>query len=306
MTMGLLAEILATRGTRQAHDLESMQRLLTRARRFGRFSRSLGGHYAERLWFTPWPTPMGPAAAEREARWLAETEPLKVPFAGRMLDGFTAGSGPAVLLIHGWGEHAARLGAYVRPLRAAGLRAVGVTMPAHGPAAAGTTNVYEMSRAIVAAAATAGGVDAIIAHSMGVTASALALRDGLACRALVALAVPTMRTEDAFTIFGKMLALPPRTAAGLRAAIERRFGPGTWEDVAAALGRNPGIPALVVHDHNDALVPLDDAQAVANAWAVPLHTTKELGHRHILRDPGVVDQVVTFISGALQSDSLAS
>lgn len=277
-----------------------MRRLLLRTRRLGRFSARLAGHYAERLWFTPWPTPMSQAAAEREKRWLAPTWPVHVPFEGGVLRGFTAGSGPTVLLAHGWGDHAARLGAHIEPLVAAGMHVVGVDMPAHGDGAVGMTNAYQMSRAIQTMSTALGGVDAIIAHSMGVNASVLALRDGMPCRAIVAVAAPTMRFEDTFEKFGELLDLPTRTMATVRRAIERRMGPGRWEGIAAALGREHGLPALMIHDVDDPLVPLRNARALADAWGVPLTTTSELGHHRILRDETVVESVVTFLSGALR------
>lgn len=280
-----------------------MRRLLLRARRLGRFSARLAGHYATQLWFTPWPTPTSPAAAERERRWLAVTSPIDVPFEGRVLHGFTAGSGPVVLLVHGWGDHAARLGAFAEPLVAAGMRVVGVTMPAHGADAVGMTNAYQMSRAVDATATALGGIDAIIAHSMGVNASALALRDGLSCRAVAAVAAPTMRFEDTFGRFGDLLGLRPRTMTVLRRAIGRRMGPGRWDGIAAALGRDHGLPALVIHDRDDPLVPLRDARTLADAWGVPLTTTSELGHRRILRDSTVVASVVAFLTDTLRVGS---
>lgn len=281
-----------------SHDPETLRRLLARTRRLGRLSARLAGHYAEQLWFTPWPTPTSPRAAEREKRWLAPTSPLHVPFEGRSLRGFTAGSGPVVLLVHGWGDHAARLGAFVEPLVAAGTRVVGVTMPAHGEDAAGTTNAYHMAKAIGAIELAVGGVDAIVAHSMGVSASALALRDGLACRAIAAVAAPTMRFDDTFARFGDLLDLPARAMPTLRRAIERRLGPGRWDGIAAALGRDHGLPALVVHDAEDPLVPLRDAEALARAWGVTPRTTSGLGHRRILHDAAVVGSVVEFLAGA--------
>lgn len=292
-----------TGGRDVPHDLETLRRLLARTRQAGKVSTRLAGGYAEKLWFTPWPTPTSPSAAAREERWLAPTSPIEVPFEGRTLHGFTAGSGPVVLLAHGWGEYAARLGAHVEPLLAAGMRVVGVTMPAHGEGAVGTTNAYQMSRAITAAATAVGGIDAIIAHSMGVTASALALRDGLSCRAIVALAVPTMCFDDTFEKFGELLQLPPRAVVGLRRAIERRLGAGRWAGIAAALGRHHGLPALVVHDADDPLVPLRDAQAIAEAWRVPLTTTMGLGHRRIIRDDTVVERIAAFLTGALRARS---
>jgi pimeloyl-ACP methyl ester carboxylesterase len=278
-----------------------MRRLLSRARRVGRFSARLAGYYAERLWFTPWPTPMSSAAAEREKRWLASTWQVRVPFEGRVLRGFTVGSGPTVLLVHGWGDHVARLGAFVEPLVAAGMHVIGVDLPAHGDGAVGMTNAYQMSRAVQAVGAALGGVDAIISHSMGVNASVLALRDGMPCRAIVAVAAPTMRFEDTFEKFGELLNLPPRTMVTVRRAIERRMGNGRWEGIADALGRKHGLPALVIHDVDDPLVPLRNAQALADSWGVPLTTTSGLGHHNILRDDTVVEPVVAFLADALNA-----
>src|SRR5262245_33438522 len=40
--------------------------------------------------------------------------------------------GPTVVLLHGWGSHAARFATFVAPLRAAGFGVIGIDAPAHG------------------------------------------------------------------------------------------------------------------------------------------------------------------------------
>lgn len=53
---------------------------------------------------------------------------------------------------------------------------------------------------------------------------------------------------------------------------------------------------LVVHDRADKEVPYADGARVAEAWpTAELVTTEGLGHQRILRDPGVVEQVVAFL-----------
>ncbi len=65
------------------------------------------------------------------------------------------------------------------------------------------------------------------------------------------------------------------------------------------LGRAVAMPpTLVVHDRDDASTDVGDGEAIAAAWPrAELTVTTGLGHRRILRDPGVVAQVVDFVSG---------
>jgi pimeloyl-ACP methyl ester carboxylesterase len=68
---------------------------------------------------------------------------------------------------------------------------------------------------------------------------------------------------------------------------------------ADALGPSITSPLLVVHDRGDAEVPWSDgARNAASASDSRLHTTLGLGHRGILRDPGVVAEVVRFVDDA--------
>ena len=268
----------------------------------GRLSPALAARPAARLWFTPWRVGATPTSRQREAEWLAATEPLTVPFAGRRLHGFTAGAGPAVLLVHGWGDHAARLGAFISPLVDSGHRVIGVDLPAHGASPGRQTNIFEGARAITAAATHVGGVDAIVAHSLGGAETIVALERGLRVRA-VALVASAVRLTNAIEPFARMFALPPGAVTGLQREIERRFGQGVWEELAAdRAARSLDAPALVVHDRDDPQVPFADGERLAAAWpTATLHVTDGLKHHRVLRDPGVVTAVTDFLTTALGS-----
>src|SRR5262249_49183980 len=88
------------------------------------------------------------------------------------------GSGPSVLLAHGWGGHAGRLGQFVPALTAAGFGVVAFDAPAHGASDGWFASLPDFVETIVRVA---GEVDPIglIGHSMGAAACALAVRDGL-------------------------------------------------------------------------------------------------------------------------------
>ena len=59
-----------------------------------------------------------------------------------------------------------------------------------------------------------------------------------------------------------------------------------------------GIPGLLIHDLEDAVIPYTEAQALANAWpSVKVMTTKGKGHRDILSAPDVLRAIVAFVEG---------
>jgi pimeloyl-ACP methyl ester carboxylesterase len=53
------------------------------------------------------------------------------------------------------------------------------------------------------------------------------------------------------------------------------------------------VPALIVHDLDDAEVPYREGQLLAHSWSgARLVTTAGLGHRRILRDARVIEEAV--------------
>lgn len=266
----------------------------------GTFSTKLAGRFAARLWFTPWRVPETEKARNRRRDWLAQTEPLTIPIDGFDLRGFTAGDGPVVLLVHGWGDKAASLGRFIEPLVSRGYRVVGVDLPAHGETSQGRTHALEVSRAIRQAADHVGGVHSVIAHSMGAVGTMLALQDGLTLRTMV-LVSPPVRLEHGIDHFAKMFSLSARAKAGLRQEIEKLFGPSVWEDIALDnLAQRVDLPTLIVHDREDSQVSFDDVSQLAAGWpSARFEVTEGLGHTRILREPAVVKLAVSHLREVL-------
>jgi pimeloyl-ACP methyl ester carboxylesterase len=262
----------------------------------GRFSRRLGGYFAARLWFTPWRVPVSDRALAKQQRWLADTTPIDFEVDGRVVKGFTAGTGPIIMLVHGWGERAASMGAFIAPLVRDGYRVVGIDLPGHGATSSGQTNIFELSRALRGVEEQLGGIHGLIAHSMGGYVSTVALGVGLSPDVVVLIS-PASEVTHALEKFTGLFKLPPKAARGLRETIERRFGAGVWERLdVVSLVRRIRIPALIVHDSNDPQIDLTDSETLAAAWhGAHLITTEGLGHTKIVRDPQVIDQVAAFL-----------
>jgi pimeloyl-ACP methyl ester carboxylesterase len=138
---------------------------------------------------------------------------------------------------------------------------------------------------------------AVIAHSMGGTATAVALCDGLRADRAVLLA-PMASPVSYARQLADVLGFGEATYRRLIARVERRVGAPMHHFDVPELGRAVAMPpTLVVHDREDAFTPVTDGAAIAAARpAARLHVTSGLGHRRLLRDPDVVAEVVEFIA----------
>jgi pimeloyl-ACP methyl ester carboxylesterase len=252
---------------------------------------SLAAGLAERLFLTP-PRPRRPAA---EIALLATARARPLHVRGRRLEMWTWGSGPRVLLVHGWGGRGTQLGAFVEPLVAQGFAVVAFDAPGHGAADSGTVTLPEIVAAIHAVAA-GEPLAGLVAHSMGAAASALALVEGLQAGAAVFVG-PAADLVAAASRFTETLGFSRDVGERMRRRIEQRVGrPFSAFDVAA-LAPTLRVPLLVVHDRGDAEVPWQHGLVIARAWpGAELRLTDGLGHRRTLRDPDVVAAGVAFVA----------
>ena len=99
-------------------------------------------------------------------------------------------------------------------------------------------------------------------------------------------------------------AIPTDLAAEAVAMAERIAGligePMAVMDVRRLADHAGAIPLLVVHDRGDRETAHAHSVELAERWSGPatMITTEGLGHRRILTDPLVVDQVVEFVGRA--------
>jgi pimeloyl-ACP methyl ester carboxylesterase len=257
-----------------------------------RLAPAAAARLAERLFLTP-PRPRRPAA-EIDLLATARARPMRV--GARRIEVWTWGSGPAVLLVHGWGGRGAQLGPLVEPLVARGFSVVTFDAPGHGAADGGQVTIPEMVAAVREVAAASGPLAGLIAHSMGAAAASLALDGGLEAGAVVFLA-PASDLVDAATRFTETLGFSRGVGEAMRRRIERRVGrPWSAFDVTM-LAPALRAPLLVVHDRGDAEVPWQHGLVVARAWrGAELLLTDGLGHRRLLRDPDVLAAAVAFVA----------
>lgn len=211
---------------------------------------------------------------------------------------YSAGTGPRVLLVHGWEGNAGDFARMAASLRAMGYGVVSFDHPAHGKSSGRRTTLPAMARAVLDVARASGPFVAVIGHSLGGSAALLALRDGLPARSAVLIA-PPYDARHFVNLFGKHIGLTKARIAGAIARLERQVDAvgGRETDRAAARIR---VPGLVLHDRGDRSVPFLHGVAVAAAWPgarfVPL---EGLGHRRVLDAEAVHQEVLSFIQQSI-------
>jgi len=276
-----------------------VRRVLLRAirRSFPRLSRispSLSARLAEILFRVP---PPRRARLKREQRALDDGAFSRTPFLARTLPTWRWGKGPTVLLVHGWGGHAGRLTPFVRGLIRAGFSAVAFDAPGHGIARGRVSSLPEFVAAIRAMEAACGPFHAVIGHSLGAAAAALAVRDGLAARRLVLLAPPS-DLERYTGRFARIMRIPPTVRDSMKERLEKRFQVRWAELKVAGHPASAEVSLLIFHDRRDVRVPMRDGIEIFHSWPnAKLVRTRGLGHHRILRDEKVIARAVGFVVG---------
>lgn len=247
---------------------------------------------AERLFTAP-PRYAGrkPVAAGASPEWLVSgRHSIAVWQAG-------PASAPAVLLVHGWGGRGAQMRSFVAPLVANGYRVVWFDQPGHGESGRGPVALPDFVRALNTVSAAYGPFAAAIGHSLGGAALGVALRGGLELRRVVFVSPPSSISEHARR-FARMLGITPAIREAMRRRLERRYGmPFAEIDRIDELSRLR-LPALFVHDDEDADVPfVNSVRLAARMPDARLIRTYGLGHHRILRDSAVLAAVTAFVRG---------
>lgn len=257
-----------------------------------RASPGLAARWAERLFCSP----PRRAISERMAVWLNGGRRFDMKVGGRRVAAWSWGErGPGVLLVHGWGSRGARFVDLGGALLASGFRVVTFDAPGHGASSGRLSSGPEFARAATAVASAVGPVSAVVGHSLGGFAAALAIESGLPARRAVFIA-PSANADSYSTQFAALLGVADPVMASMRTRLERRLG-FEWEEMnIPALAPTMQIPLLVMHDREDREVRWDDGAAIARAWpGAELVTTAGLGHHRIVSDPDVIRHVVTFL-----------
>jgi pimeloyl-ACP methyl ester carboxylesterase len=257
----------------------------------------LADAWAERMFLTP-PRARNAAASALD---LIDARSSFLEHKGRHIAMWTWGArskeAPAVLLAHGWGGNAAQMRAFAFPLLQAGYRVIAYDQPAHGVSEGKLTGLPDFADVLGAVAGHHGGIEAVIAHSLGGAAAALSLSWG---RVAFDKIVPISPPSDLIGYsrrFARWYWMPEAVREAMQNAIEERYGV-RWEDLEVRrVAPRLRARALVIHDRDDRMMPWTHGAKVADSWpGAQLMLTDGLGHGRILRAERVTRAAADFLA----------
>ena len=268
----------------------------TRFRTLALLSPKQAAAYAFRLFCTP------QFKVNRELPAVFEqAEPLQFAFGAYTISGYRWNKGGArrALIIHGFESSVINFAAYVMPLAEKGYEVLAFDAPAHGRSSGRQINAVIYRDFIKHICSVYGPVQSFIAHSFGGLAVCLALAElEHDAGSRLVLIAPATETTTAFRQFYAFMQI---SKAAMKKRIEdiviRISGhPVSWFSIRRTL---PQLNAQVlwVHDRQDTITPLQDAENIRQANYPTLHfvITEGLGHRKIYRDAAVHKMVVDFL-----------
>jgi pimeloyl-ACP methyl ester carboxylesterase len=207
-------------------------------------------------------------------------------------------SGPLVLALHGWRGRTTQFRPLAAKLREKGLRTLALELPGHGISVGDSATPRELGELLVEVERIVGPVHAAIGHSFGGAALGAGLVYGFRPKRLVIVSSPT-RVSRIPVLLAKSLGLPRRAMKEFVRILDREAGrPSAELDLVSTAPRS-GIPALLIHDLQDAVIPYNEAEALASVWpSLKVVTTSGKGHRDILSAPEVMRAIVQFVDPA--------
>lgn len=243
-------------------------------------------------------TPRNLPPRDWELPLLASAERITLRFG---LSALRWGSGPTVLLMHGWEGRPTQFASLIRGLVDAGYGVVALDGPAHGCSPGREANVVLFARALLEAASELPPLRAVVGHSMGGASALLAIQMGLRTDALISIAAPS-RILGVLRGFANFMGLPATARAHFVRQVEVTAG------IAAAhldvQHYQLELPGLIVHAEDDPVVPVGEAELIHAAWFdSQLLRLPMGGHQRLLSDPAIV-QAVLGLLGDLRQASL--
>jgi pimeloyl-ACP methyl ester carboxylesterase len=253
----------------------------------------LAERFVEKTFFSPKSHPL----SAEEQRWLDRGEPFHLRVHDKRIRGWRWGTGPGVLLVHGWNGRGIQFHRFISPLIDAGYAAIAFDGPAHGASEGRSTSYFEFTDTVRALFEPNLDLDirGVIAHSFGagVVVNGLAHQE-LALKSV--LLAPALRLKDLLLHAFDRHGIPPAIYESLIAAYEKRFGYSLQRDDPHLRLNDLRSPVLVIHDQDDPVIPHRDSRTVSHGFGhVTLHTTHGLGHKRILTDPAVVEATMAHL-----------
>jgi pimeloyl-ACP methyl ester carboxylesterase len=209
-------------------------------------------------------------------------------------------SAKKILLVHGWSGRGTQLFKIADELLKNDYATISFDAPAHGKSQGKNTIMVEFIESILEIDRKFGPFDSVIGHSLGGMALLNALNNGLKTNKIVTIGSGNV-VLDIFVDFIDKFKMKPEQVELLRIYFEKKYNKKMNELSSYYNVQKIEIPVLVIHDENDDEIPISCAKEIEKNFnnkisGNKLLVTKHLGHRKILGDLGVINEILDFIN----------
>lgn len=201
-----------------------------------------------------------------------------------------------ILILHGFDSCSYKFDKYVSPLTKLGFTVLAFDAPAHGISEGKRVNALQLKNTILNINQLYGELYAIIGHSFGGLASALAIEElaNIKKLVLIAPAVETIRAIDNFFSFVPLgNSIKNEMIHYIQSLSNQKINYYSTSRAVADYTVN----TLWLHDEEDWICPYEDVKRIQNMQLnhVEFYITKGLGHSKIYRDSAVKEKIFNFL-----------
>jgi len=285
---------MAKKSKKAPQSLKIPKFIIVSAQFLALISPKLATLFAARLFTTPLKHKIPKREIEMDSRSLQK--PVHIPAIKKDIVVYEYGaSDKKILLVHGWSGRGTQLVKFADELIKHGYSTISFDAPAHGKSDGKTTIMTEFIDSILELEKQFGPFEAAIGHSLGGMSSLNAVKRGLKLNHLVTIGSGDI-VSDIMDDFILQLGLKSKFSVLLREHFEKKFGQSMNSYSAYIAAETTEIPVLVIHDNDDADVPVKSGIHIhKHLKNGQLMITKGLGHRKILGNEEVIKKTIDFI-----------
>tara|TARA_R110000868_G_scaffold259432_3_gene517669 strand:+ start:540 stop:1367 length:828 start_codon:yes stop_codon:yes gene_type:complete len=205
------------------------------------------------------------------------------------------GNKPTVLLVHGWESNSYRWKDLIKKLKSEDYNIISIDAPAHGNSGSKIFNAILYSECIHVVI-NHFNIHTIIGHSVGGTASAIALHNYKisAVKKLISLGAPA-NFIALVKNYRKMMGFNKTVMKAMDAYYFKHFGHLPEYFTVANYSKNIQAKGLIIHDRKDRIIPYKDAIEITRHYKNS-KLVKTVGFGHGLKSDKVYNHILEFLN----------
>lgn len=219
-----------------------------------------------------------------------------IPSINKTIKSYQYGKSPKkILLVHGWSGRGTQLVKIADELIEQGYSIISFDAPAHGKSKGNSSIMTEFIASIHVLEKQYGPFEFAIGHSLGGMAIINAIKQNLNVKKAVIIGSGDL-IQDIISDFIRNLGLKPQIGERMREHFEKKFGEPMNNYSTSVVSKNIETPVFIIHDNDDHDVNIKCAHNIhSHLKNSKLMITNHLGHRKILGNQKVIDEIKEFI-----------